>query len=69
MARVIDTTDPNYQTRRTQFNQIVTFYGPILRDYYALRSPEAKQAWRQRDPFLQDILDFVRKNNEAGVEL
>jgi len=55
---IVDTTAPAYTTRRSQFTDIVSFYRPHLRKYHLLRDPVMQEAWRQADPFLDDLLRF-----------
>lgn len=64
----VDTTSPAYTTRHTQFTDIVGFYGPRLRVYFALKDAEGQKAWRQQDPFLHDILEFARKIEKEGAK-
>ena len=60
----VDTTVTAYTVRRQQFADIRGFYGPRLRAYYDIRDRGMQKAVRQADPFLRDILDFVRKCSE-----
>lgn len=60
-TRSVDTTSQAYNRRLTDIQDILTFYGPILGDYLALKDPDAQQAWRQRDPILRELLDIHRK--------
>jgi len=62
----VDTTAPAYTTRRQQFADIVTFYKERLRAYHKLRDPDMRQAWRQADPFLADLLRFAREVDRLG---
>lgn len=54
----IDTTAPAYTTRHSQFQSIVVFWRPIIKVWLKL-DPEQQQAWRDNDPFLDDLLRFV----------
>ena len=68
MANIsINTTAPAYNTRRQQFTDIVSFYGPVL-GAYLKESPERQTAMRQHDIFLRDILEFIRKFNDHDTE-
>jgi hypothetical protein len=57
---IIDTSAPAYTTRHAQFQQIVQFWGPILKEYFNQRL-EAREAWRENDPFLNDLLRFAER--------
>lgn len=68
MANInIDTTAPAYQTRLTQYNEIMAFWKPYLIEYFKLNAP-AQQAWRQNDPFLRRILQVNRAINQQSDE-
>ena len=70
-TRSVDTTSQAYNRRLTDIQDIKTFYGPILGDYLRLSSEAEKQAWRQRDPILRELLDIHRKieaREEGGFE-
>jgi hypothetical protein len=58
----IDTTAPGYQTHLQNFRDVKTFYGPKIDIYYGLSEAD-QTAWRQSDPILFELLDFVRKVN------
>ena len=51
----VDTQSAAYQTRHQQFQDIVSFWMPQLRKYRRL-PPAMRQAWRDNDPFLNDML-------------
>jgi hypothetical protein len=55
----IDTQSAAYQNRHNQFRQIVGFWRPQLITYFSL-SREQQLAWRAADPFLNDLLRFVK---------
>lgn len=56
MANInIDTTAPAYQTRLTQYNDIMAFWKPNLIEYFKM-TQEQQDAWRASDPFLDRIL-------------
>lgn len=66
----IDTSAAGYQTRLTQFNQIVQFWKPLLKEYFDMNE-EQQQAWRDNDPFLNNILRFceaVEKRSEKDLD-
>jgi hypothetical protein len=67
MPRIIDidTSAPGYQTRLTQYNDIMAFWKPHLKVYFLLDAP-AQEAWRQSDPFLRRILQVHRAITEAS---
>jgi type III secretory pathway component EscT len=54
----VDTQSAAYQARHTQFQEIVSFWRPILQQYLLLPEP-AQIAWRAADPFLNDLLRFA----------
>ena len=65
MANInIDTQAAAYQTRLTQYNEIMAFWKPNLIEFFKM-DPEQQQAWRAADPFLDRIL----KVTEAITEL
>lgn len=55
----INTSSAGYTTRRNQFADIVAFWRPHLITFFQL-SKEQRQAWRNADPFIDDILRFVK---------
>ena len=57
----IDTTDPNYQTRLTQLQQIKAFYGPRIARYLQVQDTAKQADWEARDPILAEIMDMHRK--------
>ena len=63
----IDTNSSPYTTRRTQFTEIISWWGPKLAKYFSL-SEEQKLAWRSNDPFLDDILRLAEKVNRLEKE-
>jgi hypothetical protein len=68
MANVnIDTTAPGYQTRLTQYNEIMQFWKPNLIEYFKMNS-EQQEAWRQADPFLRRILQVTRAITDLREE-
>lgn len=54
--RQINTQSQQYQTALTRFDEIIDFYKPLIREYFALRSERAKEEWRARDPILRRFL-------------
>ena len=68
MANInIDTTAPAYQTRLTQYNEIMQFWKPNLIEYFKMNQ-EQKQAWRDNDPFLDRILTVTQAITELREE-
>ena len=64
MANInIDTTASGYQTRLTQYNDIMAFWKPNLIEYFKMTS-EQQQAWRAADPFLNRILTVTQAITE-----
>jgi hypothetical protein len=60
MANVtVDTTLPAYQNRHADFGVITAFWRPYLVEYFK-HTPEQRAAWRANDPFLDDLLTFVK---------
>ena len=60
MANInVNTQAAGYINAHQKFRDIVTFWKPLLIEYFKM-SPEQREAWRQNDPFLADILRFVR---------
>lgn len=56
MANInIDTSAAGYQTRLTQYNEIMAFWKPNIVEYFKMTG-EQQQAWRAADPFLDRIL-------------
>lgn len=64
----VNTNAAVYTTRRDQFRTIVQFWGPILKQYFRQR-PAVQEAWREQDPFLDDLLRFVDRVNEEDEEI
>jgi hypothetical protein len=56
----VNTSAPAYTTRHQQFQEIVTFWKPILQVYAQLEGEE-RDAWRENDPFLNDLIRFTEK--------
>jgi len=68
MANItIDTTAPAYQTRLTQYNEIMQFWKPNLIEFFKM-DQEQRQAWRQADPFLDRILTVTQAITELREE-
>ena len=64
MANInIDTTAHAYQTRLTQYNEIMQFWKPNLQEFFKM-DPEQRQAWTQADPFLDRILTVTQAITE-----
>jgi hypothetical protein len=64
MANVtIDTQAAGYQTRLTQYNEIMQFWKPNLIEFFKM-DPEQRQAWRAADPFLDRILKVTQAITE-----
>lgn len=60
MANVtINTQAAGYQTRLTQYNDIMAFWKPNLIEFFKM-DREQRQAWRAADPFLDRILTVTR---------
>lgn len=60
MANVtINTQAAAYQTRLTQYNDIMAFWKPYLVEFFAMNR-EQRQAWRANDPFLDRILTVTQ---------
>lgn len=59
----VDTTATGYQTRLTQYNDIMAFWKPNLITYFTL-NPQQQQAWRAADPFLDRILTVTQAITE-----
>lgn len=60
MANItVNTQSAAYLNRHQQFKDIVTFWKPLLIEYFRM-DEEQQAAWRQNDPFLADILKLVR---------
>jgi hypothetical protein len=60
MANVnVNTQSAGYITQHANFVAIVTFWKPLLIEFFKL-DRDQRQAWRQNDPFLNDILRFVQ---------
>jgi hypothetical protein len=60
MANVtINTQAPAYQTRLTQYNDIMAFWKPNLQEFFKMNK-EQRQAWRANDPFLDRILTVTQ---------
>lgn len=56
MANInIDTSAAGYQTRLTQYNDIMAFWKPNIIEYFKM-TQEQRDAWRAADPFLDRIL-------------
>ncbi len=61
MASVsVNTQAAAYQTRHQQFRDIAAYWVPVLAVYAKLGEDERK-AWRDSDPFLNDLLRFTKK--------
>jgi len=58
--RSLDTQSAGYQNHLQRFRDLKAFYAPFLVDYFKLTEDQQK-AWRQSDPLLRELLDFVRK--------
>ena len=64
MANInIDTTAPAYQTRLTQYNEIMAFWKPYIKQF-ALMTKKQQEAWRANDPFLDRILTVTEAITE-----
>jgi hypothetical protein len=61
----IDTTATAYTTMQTRFTQMKDAMRPMLRRYHGLL-PDQKQAWRNSDPLLNDIITFCEKVTEES---
>lgn len=53
----VDTQSAAYLNRHTQFQEIVSFWRPKILQYFSLEEDQ-QQAWRDNDPFLNDLLRF-----------
>jgi hypothetical protein len=62
----VDITAQAYTKRRNDFADIVSFYRPHLRAWHKLKDTAMQDAWRQADPFLDDLLRFARAVNSEG---
>jgi hypothetical protein len=62
----IDTTTQAYIDRRADFADIVQFYKPHLRAWHKLGDVAMQDAWRQADPFLDDLLRFAYTVSRSG---
>jgi hypothetical protein len=59
MAQInINTQSAQYQTRHTQFREIVQYWIPALRIYFKMDDAE-REAWLDADPFMADVVRFV----------
>ena len=64
MANInINTQAAGYQTRLTQYNEIMAFWKPNLTEFFKMNQ-EQRQAWRQADPFLDRILTVTQAITE-----
>lgn len=63
----VNTQSVAYQNRRTQFQQIVSFWRPLLIAYFK-SDKELRAAWRENDPFLNDLLRFTEAVNRFDSE-
>ena len=64
MANVtINTQAAGYQTRLSQYNEIMQFWKPNLIEFFKM-DQEQRQAWRQADPFLDRILTVTQAITE-----
>lgn len=61
MPRIIDidTSASGYQTRLTQYNDIIAFWKPHLQEYFKMTADQ-QAAWRAADPFLDRILTVTK---------
>jgi hypothetical protein len=68
MANInIDTSAAGYQTRLTQYNEIMQFWKPNLIEFFKM-DEEQRQAWRAADPFLDRILKVTAAITELREE-
>jgi hypothetical protein len=68
MANVtINTQAAGYQTRLTQYNEIMQFWKPNLIEFFKM-DQEQRQAWRAADPFLDRILKVTAAITELREE-
>jgi hypothetical protein len=64
---VVNTQSAAYQNRHQQFKDIVVFWRPLILAW--IKSPEeVRDAWRENDPFLNDLLRFVEAVAERRVD-
>ena len=64
----IDTTAPNYQSRRAEFLSMLSSWRPVLNNYQQLNR-EAQKAWRAADPALDEILTWVEEVYEGRLDV
>jgi hypothetical protein len=63
----IDTTAAGYQTRFTQYNDIMAFWKPHIIKYYKMNKSQ-REAWRAADPFLDRLLTVTKAINTLSEE-
>lgn len=64
----IDTTAPNYQSRRAEFLAMLSSWRPVLNNYQQA-TPAAQAAWRAADPALDEILTWVEEVYEGRLDV
>jgi hypothetical protein len=64
----VNTEAVAYKNRHNQFRAVVGFWIPVIQEYFT-KTEDVREEWRQNDPFLRDLLRFVREVEEESKEM